>query len=188
MALIKCKECGNEISTAAKVCPKCGAVPKRTGCFAKFLLMIVGLSVIGAVVNLLPDSKATEPPDGFHAMKWGAPPGKGLKKKMGPTDDGLSMYVLPDGTKPQPLFDVPVAEEAFSYTGNKFYSGNAWLDGRTNFEKMKAALVKVYGQPSVVNEQLHLWTWKWPSSKIEVNLGYQDNFSRTTVTFVNNGI
>ncbi|MFW2396569.1 zinc ribbon domain-containing protein [Burkholderia pseudomallei] len=26
MALTSCKECGNDISTSAKICPKCGAV------------------------------------------------------------------------------------------------------------------------------------------------------------------
>ncbi len=32
MALIKCKECGNEVSDTAKTCPKCGAkVPKGNG-------------------------------------------------------------------------------------------------------------------------------------------------------------
>lgn len=32
MALIKCKECGAEVSSAAKACPKCAApVPKGTG-------------------------------------------------------------------------------------------------------------------------------------------------------------
>lgn len=30
MALKKCKECGNEVSTKAKTCPKCGAVKKST--------------------------------------------------------------------------------------------------------------------------------------------------------------
>lgn len=33
MALIKCKECGNEVSTEAKTCPKCGArVRPSSGC------------------------------------------------------------------------------------------------------------------------------------------------------------
>ena len=33
MALKKCKECGNEVSTKAASCPKCGAVlKKKTGC------------------------------------------------------------------------------------------------------------------------------------------------------------
>jgi hypothetical protein len=30
MALIKCHECGNEVSDKAKTCPKCGATPKTT--------------------------------------------------------------------------------------------------------------------------------------------------------------
>lgn len=29
MALIKCKECGSEVSTTAKACPKCGAPPPQ---------------------------------------------------------------------------------------------------------------------------------------------------------------
>lgn len=43
MALIKCKECGIEISTMAKVCPKCGA-PASSGKFEAFAL---GLSKMG---------------------------------------------------------------------------------------------------------------------------------------------
>ncbi len=46
MALIKCKECGGEVSTKAKACPKCGAKVPRTkwwlwvplGGFAVFVL------------------------------------------------------------------------------------------------------------------------------------------------------
>lgn len=30
MSLIQCPECGTEMSTEAKACPKCGAVRKRT--------------------------------------------------------------------------------------------------------------------------------------------------------------
>ena len=29
MALMKCRECGNEVSTDAKACPQCGAVRRR---------------------------------------------------------------------------------------------------------------------------------------------------------------
>lgn len=39
MALVKCKECGKDVSTAAKACPSCGAAPpKKTG----LLTWIVG--------------------------------------------------------------------------------------------------------------------------------------------------
>lgn len=51
MAMTKCKECGNEISTKADACPKCGAKQVRTsGCAKVALVFIVGtvfLAVIG---------------------------------------------------------------------------------------------------------------------------------------------
>lgn len=55
MALRKCKECGNEVSTKAESCPKCGAVlKKKTGCLeylaAAFLILII-LGVIGSLLD-----------------------------------------------------------------------------------------------------------------------------------------
>lgn len=49
--MTKCKECGNEISTKADACPKCGAKQVRTSGCAKvvliFLGFIIALSIIG---------------------------------------------------------------------------------------------------------------------------------------------
>ncbi len=39
MALVKCKECGSEISNKAAVCPRCGAKPRRTSGFTWFVLI-----------------------------------------------------------------------------------------------------------------------------------------------------
>lgn len=55
MALKKCKECGNDVSTKATACPKCGAVLKnKTGCLGyigvAFLIFIV-LGVIGSLIK-----------------------------------------------------------------------------------------------------------------------------------------
>ena len=42
MALVKCKECNEEISSKAKVCPKCGAKPpKKTSLFTWLVLIII---------------------------------------------------------------------------------------------------------------------------------------------------
>lgn len=42
MAMKKCKECGEEISTKAKACPKCGAVaPKKTSLFTWIILIFI---------------------------------------------------------------------------------------------------------------------------------------------------
>ena len=53
MGLRKCKECGNEVSTEAASCPKCGAVTKKkTGLLgyigAAFLILIGGIHLTQA--------------------------------------------------------------------------------------------------------------------------------------------
>ena len=80
------------------------------------------------------------------------------------------MYVPPDGTKPEPLFDVPVAEEAFTFSQGRFYSGSAWLDGKDNFDKMRAELTRRFGEPAFANPRISLWKWKWQDGPIEVSL------------------
>lgn len=55
MAIKKCKECSNEISTKAESCPKCGAViKKKMGCLGYIgvgILVIIYLGVIGSFMN-----------------------------------------------------------------------------------------------------------------------------------------
>jgi hypothetical protein len=148
----------------------------------------VAVLVLGFLLIVPTVSLAAEPPTGFRDLKWGSSPSASLKKFSGPTSDGITMYVPASGKTPPPLFGTPVAEEAYSFSRGKFYSGSAWFDGQANFEKLKTALVKAYGQPSFANEKMNLWKWKWPRSQIEVHLSYQEKFSRTTVTFVNNAI
>lgn len=53
MALIKCKECGKDVSNQAEKCPNCGAVvKKKTGCltqlFAVFVFGFILLIIYGA--------------------------------------------------------------------------------------------------------------------------------------------
>jgi hypothetical protein len=40
MALVKCRECQNEISKSAKACPSCGAKPRRTSLFTWLVLIL----------------------------------------------------------------------------------------------------------------------------------------------------
>lgn len=57
MALIKCKECGEQISTKAVACPKCGAVTKQktSGCALVFLVLLVFGFFIALSTNRSPD-------------------------------------------------------------------------------------------------------------------------------------
>lgn len=61
MALIKCKECGNQISSSAKSCPKCGAKVKSSGCFGKLfkiaIYIVIGFLALSLIVYII------DPPD-----------------------------------------------------------------------------------------------------------------------------
>lgn len=52
MALIKCKECGNEVSSKAPTCPKCGAqvARKPLGCGSAIVIVIM-LLVFGTYIS-----------------------------------------------------------------------------------------------------------------------------------------
>lgn len=51
MAIIKCKECGGEVSTKAKECPKCGAVVKRKTSAVTWLLVILFALCVGYIAS-----------------------------------------------------------------------------------------------------------------------------------------
>jgi hypothetical protein len=52
MAMIKCPECGRDISDAASACPGCGAPVRKAGCMVRFerpSAIILGTAVSGMV-------------------------------------------------------------------------------------------------------------------------------------------
>lgn len=50
MALINCKECGNQVSTQAKNCPTCGAkMPKQTSVITWIIVGIIGVVVMANI-------------------------------------------------------------------------------------------------------------------------------------------
>lgn len=61
MALVQCKECGREISSAAKNCPGCGVKQKsRPGILTYAFIGIIGLAVLLSIVSPKP-TPATAP-------------------------------------------------------------------------------------------------------------------------------
>jgi hypothetical protein len=65
MALIKCKECGNEVSSKAEKCPHCGVTVKEktSGCAWLFLILIIFMLYSAAVnaPSLTPTAEAPPP-------------------------------------------------------------------------------------------------------------------------------
>lgn len=76
MALTKCKECGNDVSTTAKACPKCGAkVKKPTSLAMKVLLGVLGFGIVAAMLGGEPSTPAASRTDTpAEKIKNAAPP------------------------------------------------------------------------------------------------------------------
>lgn len=118
MALIKCHECGNEVSTEAKVCPKCGAkvvVPKTkkpTSTSTKVIGVLGVIAVIAVISstkqqneqlaeaksNLTPEQKAANAKRDAQ-LQWAAMGAIDLKKHMKDPEafDLTSLYVTKSG-------------------------------------------------------------------------------------------
>jgi len=154
------------------------------------VVAVLGFLLLGSAV-----ASPADAPKGFRHLTWGAAPDKYLEKTSAPAAGDITLYRPRPGKPLPPLFKVAVAEESYSFSEGKFFSANAWLDGKENFEKILAALIKRYGQPSetinnyvrhfVPNERKNLKIWKWPDSPVEVRLTYDEKYSRATVTYIN---
>ena len=51
MAMKKCKECGTEISSSAKVCPNCGKKQKLSGCLIAIIIIVLLIIIIAISGN-----------------------------------------------------------------------------------------------------------------------------------------
>jgi len=69
MALIKCRDCGHQVSKKAEACPGCGAILKSNSDFSTYIviggLLFLGLVFIGEVVNQATRHGSTKPESGL---------------------------------------------------------------------------------------------------------------------------
>jgi hypothetical protein len=107
MALVKCKECGQQISTDAKACPSCGK--KRTSCVTLGCAAILVLCLVGFIASLVvvhdggtPGTKpsATTPPVPVPGTQWNY---SQIEDKMG---KGTSYFAMVTSTNALD-FDFP---------------------------------------------------------------------------------
>ncbi len=142
-------------------------------------------------------------PQGFGELSWGESPGNELQNQTVAITGDLSVCRPASSTRQRQLLGVPVAEEAYTFYKGQFYSGSAWLDGDENFNRIKAALTRRYGEPakqvagydrrSTTSEPQRsaykdMWVWQWPDSAAEVRLSFHAIHRRATVTYINEAI
>jgi hypothetical protein len=159
----------------------------------------ISLLVFAVLVSVFvwpgPAGAGTVPPQGFRGLTWGAAPDQRLQAQPVTDSNGVTVYLPRAGKRPKPLLGIPVAEEAFSFSGGKFFSGSAWVDGKGNYTRARKAIEKKYGAPAhkaghydrdkLADENKSLAVWTWRDSPVEVRLAFNEQFARTTVTFLN---
>lgn len=90
MALVKCRECGNQVSTKAKGCPKCGALPpKKMSVLTWFVVVMIVLIVVILSMSDQPEPVAVENRKVDVATEPSAVP----REKSGITDSEVASIV-----------------------------------------------------------------------------------------------
>lgn len=88
MALVKCKECGGQVSTSAKACPSCGAKPPKSGIGVVGSLVLLGIavflynSVTGGSRSSTPQVVVSDKPSGPHPDASPPPPKPEVAKEI----------------------------------------------------------------------------------------------------------
>jgi hypothetical protein len=134
MALVKCKECGLDVSTGAKSCPKCGAtVPKKTSLFTWLvLLLIVFIVYAGSKAPSTPKIQNATPvsdvkPKSESAKKAEPPKPSWVtstsKDKM---TGALTAFAFSPEIKPSQRMDFPY-HDVISWMGVGCDSKNEWV-------------------------------------------------------------
>lgn len=122
MALINCKECGNQVSKKADKCPHCGIKlkSKGNGCLLSFLIAAV---LFTGFLIFTPDSDSSTSishPNNFLAYKYAE---DAVKKKL----------KSPSTAKFPGTFEK---DKHIRYLGNKEYQINSWVDSQNIFGAM----------------------------------------------------
>lgn len=106
MALVKCKECGNDVSDQAPTCPKCGAPVPPTASAAKRIAKgvglgcggLIGILFLGATIAAIADKK-TSPPPPVPARE----PAKTLRPDEVPGRSDMDTHPKPDPEPSRPI-------------------------------------------------------------------------------------
>lgn len=162
---------------------------------ARILFLLTIPLLLAACAGIKPAGSASEAPAGLREWTWGTAPDAGLQANPVTDAKGITVYLPREDNRATRFMGVPVAEESYTFADGKFFSGNLWIDGADNHTHVLKQLQKRYGAPArtaghydrdtLADEKKSLAIWQWTSSPVEVRLSYNEQFARTTVTFLN---
>jgi hypothetical protein len=137
MALVNCKECGNEVSKTAKTCPKCGAaVAQSYGCGTLILVVFVVmiLASLFSSPSGTPTSSSSGPsPSEVKNLVMAKMDLKKLHWNKGGFDNVMILNTTLVNGSDHDVKDVEITCDHFSNSGTKIDSNK-----RTIYEIVKA--------------------------------------------------
>lgn len=149
MALIKCKECGNQISKAAESCPHCGAPNKKPrqniGCGTAIgAVLLLGFAASMLQNSLSPDSPRSKPastntPPGTqstaaHTSKPAQTPNWTYDSNKDPMTEQTTKFAVAQ-SEDTALFDFPYKQRGGSYLNIVFRKGPKGFDAYLQIDK-----------------------------------------------------
>lgn len=110
------------------------------------------------------------PPSGVRGLRWGSSVPKGWKQVSTTTRDGISTFSNPNPAAPWE--GIEIRSEALQFEYGKLYSGLLFFTGESTLERLRTALVRLYGKPTFSNPAMPLYKWHWPRAKITIMLSF----------------
>jgi len=169
MALVKCKECGEEVSNKAKTCPKCGAkAPKKTSAFT-WLVLIFIIFIIYSV--------SQTPTTPVHSVSSSSSPKPLVTRKASPVKPAWTTSTSKDKMtgKVSAYASSPIAFPS-KKMGFPYANVNAWLGVGCN-KKDEWVYIGFNNSPNLANTQT-----KDGYNLIQTRIKWDDTIKKTTLT------
>lgn len=145
MALIKCHECGKEVSTDAKNCPSCGAVvktPKKKSRLGKLVMYAfigaVAVGVLSKALNNDQPSKQLTPEEEANKTKNET---LSVLAKQCTSAIVSSLKVREDANIPNP-YSASDYDKFYRNENNGIYTVQVTFEARNSFNALKKSIVE----------------------------------------------
>lgn len=158
MAIVKCHECGSEVSTEAAACPKCGAKPKTKLSVIHWIGILVGLLIIYIIITA-PDNQQVNNSAAVsidsQATEATPPANTATEKEIYQT---TSSRLFSDYEKNEVVLDEKIKDKKIILLGviqaiDKDFMDNMIINLKTNNEFMPSRMQMNESQKSIVLER-----------------------------------
>lgn len=111
MSLMKCKECGKQISDKAKACPSCGYVPRRTSLFTWIVTIILAIGFLPAVISSF-TNYSNQANDSTHETEFKVPETSEQLLERNKRNEEIQKEIAEKKRKTMKLFRKPLLEQS----------------------------------------------------------------------------